>query len=110
MTGAVVYEHGHRMVAEFVGLLTIILAIWTWRAEKRLWLRLLSVAALGTVLFQGLLGGITVLFYLPPIISALTRPCTDFFIAVAISVATGRDGLRNRRAWKSISAVPPSLL
>src|SRR5256885_573750 len=56
MVGGIVYEHGHRMVAEFVGVLTIILAVWTWRAEKRLWLRLLGVAALGTVIFQGILG------------------------------------------------------
>ena len=35
MVGGVKYEHGHRMVAEFVGLLTIILAVWTWQVEKR---------------------------------------------------------------------------
>jgi cytochrome c oxidase assembly protein subunit 15 len=92
MTGGVQYEHGHRMVAEFVGVLTIVLAIWTWRAEKRLWLRFLGVAALGTVLFQGLLGGITVLFYLPPIISSAHAALaqTFFCIAVAISAGTGR--------------------
>jgi cytochrome c oxidase assembly protein subunit 15 len=92
MTGGVQYEHGHRMVAEFVGLLTIVLAIWTWRAEKRLWLRFLGVAALGTVIFQGLLGGITVLFYLPPIISSAHAALaqTFFCIAVAIAIATGR--------------------
>src|SRR5947208_13565918 len=55
MVGGIVYEHGHRMVAEFVGVLTIILAVWTWRAEKRIWLRLLGVAALGTVIVQGIL-------------------------------------------------------
>src|SRR4051812_1936699 len=91
MVGGVVYEHGHRMVAEFVGLLTVVLAIWTWRVEKRLWLRFLGVAALGMVLFQGLLGGITVLFYLPPIISSAHAVVaqTFFCIAVAIAVATG---------------------
>jgi cytochrome c oxidase assembly protein subunit 15 len=92
MVGDVVYEHGHRMLAEFVGLLTIVLAIWTWRAEKRLWLRLLGVAALGTVIFQGILGGITVLFYLPPVISSAHAAMaqTFFCIAVAIAVATGQ--------------------
>ena len=53
MVGGVQYEHGHRMVAEFVGLLTIILAIWTWRVEKRRWLRLLALGALGTVIPAG---------------------------------------------------------
>lgn len=92
MVGGVQYEHGHRMVAEFVGLLTIILAVWTWRAEKRLWLRMLGVAALATVIAQGILGGLTVLFFLPaPISSAHAAVAQTFFaIAVAIAVFTGR--------------------
>jgi cytochrome c oxidase assembly protein subunit 15 len=92
MVGGVKYEHGHRMVAEFVGVLTIILAIWTWRAEKRRWLRLLGVAALGTVIIQGILGGITVLHFLPPAVSSLHAAIaqTFFCIAVAIAVFTGR--------------------
>jgi heme a synthase len=44
MVGGVKYEHGHRMVAEFIGLLTIILAVWTWRVEKRRWLRFFCIA------------------------------------------------------------------
>jgi cytochrome c oxidase assembly protein subunit 15 len=92
MVGGVKYEHSHRMIAEFVGLLTIILAVWTWRVEKRRWLRLLGVAALGTVIVQGILGGLTVLFYLPaPISSAHAAVAQTFFcIAVAIAVFTGR--------------------
>jgi heme a synthase len=92
MVGGVKYEHGHRMVAEFVGLLTIVLAIWTWRAEKRRWLRLLGLAALGTVIIQGVLGGLTVLFYLPaPVSSAHAAVAQTFFcIAVSIAVFTGR--------------------
>jgi cytochrome c oxidase assembly protein subunit 15 len=92
MVGGVQYEHGHRMVAEFVGLLTIVLAVWTWRVEKRLWLRLLGFAALGTVIIQGILGGITVLFYLPPAISSAHAAVaqTFFCISVAIAVFTGR--------------------
>ena len=92
MVGGVLYEHSHRMVAEFVGFLTIILAVWTWRVEKRRWLRLLGVAALGTVIIQGILGGLTVLFFLPaPISSAHAAVAQTFFsIAVAIAVFTGR--------------------
>jgi len=92
MVGGIRYEHGHRMVAEFVGLLTIILAVWTWVAEKRHWLRLLGLAALATVITQGILGGLTVLFFLPaPISSAHAAVAQTFFcIAVAIAVFTGR--------------------
>ncbi len=92
MVGGVKYEHGHRMVAEFTGLLTIILAIWTWRVEKRRWLRLLGLAALATVIIQGILGGITVLHLLPPAVSSAHAAVaqTFFCIAVAIAVFTGR--------------------
>jgi cytochrome c oxidase assembly protein subunit 15 len=92
MVGGVKFEHGHRMVAEFVGLLTIILAIWTWRAERRRWLRILSVAALGTVIVQGILGGLTVLFFLPPAISSAHAAVaqTFFCIAVCIAMFTGQ--------------------
>lgn len=92
MVGGIMYEHGHRMMAEFVGLLTIILAVWTWQAEKRRWLRLLGLAALATVITQGILGGLTVLFFLPaPISSAHAAVAQTFFcIAVAIAVFTGR--------------------
>jgi len=92
MVGGILYEHGHRMVAEFVGLLTIILAVWTWRAEKRRWMRWLGLAALSTVIVQGVLGGMTVLFYLPPAVSSAHAALaqTFFCISVAIAVFTGR--------------------
>jgi heme a synthase len=92
MVGGVKFEHGHRMVAEFVGLLTIVLAIWTWRADKRRWIKLLALAALGTVIAQGILGGITVLFYLPPAVSSAHAALaqTFFCIAVCIAMFTGR--------------------
>lgn len=91
MVGGVKFEHGHRMVAEFVGLLTIILAVWTWRVEKRRWLRILGLAALATVVTQGVLGGITVLHFLPPAVSSAHAAVaqTFFCIAVAIALFTG---------------------
>src|SRR5947209_8632207 len=59
--GGIFYEHGHRLVASFVGFLTVILAIWTWLKEKRRWVRWLSASALAAVILQGVLGGLTVL-------------------------------------------------
>jgi len=92
MVGGVKFEHGHRMVAELVGLLTIILAVWTWRAEKRRWMRYLGLAALATVITQGILGGITVLFYLPPAVSTAHAAIAQTFFCIAVSIAlfTGR--------------------
>jgi len=92
MVGGVLYEHGHRMIAQFVGLLTIIIAIWTWRTDRRPWMKRLGMAALATVIIQGILGGITVLNYLPPAVStAHALVGQSFFcIAVAIAIFTGR--------------------
>ena len=58
--GGIRYEHTHRLIASTVGFLTVILAIWTWRVEPRAWVRRLGFAALGAVILQGLLGGLTV--------------------------------------------------
>jgi cytochrome c oxidase assembly protein subunit 15 len=92
LVGGVKFEHTHRMIAQAAGLLTIILAIWTWRAEKRRWMRVLGFTALGTVIAQGVLGGLTVLFFLPPPISSAHAALaqTFFCIAVAMAVFTGR--------------------
>src|SRR4249919_383372 len=67
--GGIFYEHSHRLVASFVGFLTVILAAWAWLTEKRRWVRNLAVAALGAVIAQGVLGGLTVLLLLPTAIS-----------------------------------------
>ena len=40
MVGGIFWEHGHRMVATTVGLLTILLAVWIWRRDRRRWLHL----------------------------------------------------------------------
>jgi len=64
MVGGIFYEHSHRVIAACIGFLTIILAVWTWRAESRRWVRWLSLAALGAVILQGVLGGLTVLLHL----------------------------------------------
>jgi heme a synthase len=92
MVGGVRFEHGHRMLAEFVGLLTIILASWTWRADKRPWIRRLGIAAVAVVIMQGILGGLTVLYFLPPAVSTAHAALgqTFFCITVIIAMFTGR--------------------
>jgi cytochrome c oxidase assembly protein subunit 15 len=58
--GGVLFEHTHRLIASTVGVLTIILAIWLWRAEDRQWVRNLGVIAVAAVVLQGILGGLRV--------------------------------------------------
>ena len=92
LVGGVKFEHTHRMIAQVAGLLTIALAVWTWRVEKRRWIRILAYSAVGTVIAQGVLGGITVLFYLPPAVSSAHAALaqTFFCIAVAMAIFTSR--------------------
>jgi heme a synthase len=87
MVGGIFYEHGHRMVATFVGLLTIILAFWVQKKEERKWLRTLGWLALGTVIFQGLLGGITVLFFLPVPVSVFHATLAQTFFCITVAIA-----------------------
>jgi len=70
LVGGVKFEHTHRMIAQFVGFLSIVLAVWTWRTDPRRWMKYVGASALGLVIAQGILGGLTVLFYLPPAISS----------------------------------------
>ena len=58
--GGIFFEHTHRLIASTVGFMTIILAVWIWRADPRRWLRNLGFAALGAVIIQGVLGGLRV--------------------------------------------------
>jgi len=100
MVGGVKFEHGHRMLAELIGFFTIILAVWTCRAERRSWMRTLGVLALGTVIAQGVLGGITVLFYLPPSVSTAhaTLGQSFFCLIVIMMMVTSRQ-------WMEVSPV-----
>ncbi len=55
-------EHGHRLLAASVGLLTIGLVVVLRQWERRKWVRVLGLLALVLVVFQGALGGMRVLF------------------------------------------------
>jgi cytochrome c oxidase assembly protein subunit 15 len=107
MIGGVKFEHGHRMVAEFVGLLTIVVAVWTWIVDKRRWMRGLTLAAVAGVIFQGVLGGLTVLNLLPPAISTAhaTVGQTMFCVLAAIAVFTSRRWLEEPQPKDKIMRV-----
>jgi cytochrome c oxidase assembly protein subunit 15 len=87
LVGGIRYEYGHRVFAAFVGILTTGLAVWLWRAEKRSWMRWLGVAALGGVIAQGILGGLTVkTFQLPPV-SAAHGTLAQLFFSTLVAIA-----------------------
>jgi heme a synthase len=85
--GGIRYEHTHRLIASTVGFLTIVLAIWTWRVEPRAWVRRLAFAALGAVILQGLLGGLTVLLLLPPAVSIGHAGLAQLFFCLTVTLA-----------------------
>lgn len=87
MVGNIRYEHGHRMVATAVGFLTVVLALWAWRREPRRAVRRLAFVALGAVILQGTLGGLTVLFFLPAPISVAHATLAQTFFCMIVSIA-----------------------
>jgi cytochrome c oxidase assembly protein subunit 15 len=97
MVGGVKWEHGHRMFAEFIGLLIIVMAVWTQRVEQRKWMKALGWIALAAVVGQGVLGGLTVLFFLPWAISTAhaTLAQTIFCAVVAMALFTGKGWLQD---------------
>ena len=90
----ILYEHGHRLIASTVGLLTILLVVWLWIAEPRRWVRWLGAAALGAVIAQGILGGLTVLFFLPPAVSIGHAGLAEVFFCLTVAIA-----LFTSRGW-----------
>lgn len=87
MVGGVLFEHGHRLAASAVGLLTLVLAGWIVLREPRPGVRLLGLAALAVVILQGILGGITVLYRLPIAVSVTHACLAQIFFAITITLA-----------------------
>lgn len=97
MVGEVFYEHGHRLVASGVGLLTIVVAAMLWRTESRPWARKLGLWAVGLVCAQGILGGLRVHHVWDPRGIAIVHACVAqafFGLVVAIATVTSR-------AWRT---------
>ena len=87
MVGGIFYEHGHRLIAATVGLLTMVLAVWLWKSEPRPWVRRLGLFALSAVILQGVLGGITVLLLLPTPVSVSHAGLAQLFFCLTVSIA-----------------------
>lgn len=99
MVGGILYEHGHRMVATLVGMLTIGLVVCMGRVEPRRWMRRLGWTALWMVIAQGLLGGLTVKFLLPKLVSIAHASLAQLFFCTTVGIA-----LFTSRWWMVSSA------
>ncbi len=95
-------EHGHRLFASLVGMLTIVLCVSVFVTRQPRWLRIMGVVALAGVILQGVLGGMRVVFNerLLAMIHGCTGPAFFAFTA-AIAVATSRRWRENYRTFKT---------
>jgi cytochrome c oxidase assembly protein subunit 15 len=87
MVGGIAFEHSHRLIAAGLGVLIIGLTFLLWRYEERPFMKYLGFAALAGVIFQGILGGLTVLkllHYWLPVMHAVTA---EIMFAILVSIA-----------------------
>jgi cytochrome c oxidase assembly protein subunit 15 len=108
MVGNLFWEHGHRMVATTVGLLTIGMVIFLFRKEKRSWVRRLGLVALAGVVAQGLLGGLTVKLMLPLVVSAAHATLAQLFFCTTVSLAvfTSSSWIKDRALIEDQGSLP----
>ena len=101
MVGNLFWEHGHRMVATTVGMLTIVLMIYILVKEKRDWVRKLGIFALLAVIAQGLLGGLTVKLMLPLAVSSAHATLAQLFFCTTVSLA-----VFTSKSWMEAKPLP----
>src|SRR2546421_2943743 len=87
MVGNLFWEHGHRLVAASVGLLTIALAFYLQFRARCSWIKRIGWTAVGLVIVQGLLGGLTVKLNLPLAVSAAHATLAQLFFLTMVSLA-----------------------
>ncbi len=108
MVGNLFWEHGHRMVATTVGMLTIALLVYFFRKEPRRWVRRLGLFALLMVVAQGLLGGLTVKLMLPLAVSTAHATLAQIFFCttVALAVFTSRSWTNQQLTLEEKGTLP----
>ncbi len=85
--GNIFYEHTHRLIASTVGMLVIVQAIWLQLREPKRFLRILGWCSLIVVIVQGILGGVTVLLFLPKSISIAHAGLAEIFFCINVAIA-----------------------
>jgi cytochrome c oxidase assembly protein subunit 15 len=101
MVGGIFYEHSHRLLGAFVGLLTLALALAVWVGDGRRWLRGLALVAVAAVALQGLLGGLRVL-WLEDTLAVFHGALAQAFFALTVALA-----LFTSPGWTAPAEGPP---
>lgn len=102
MVGGILYEHGHRLiaatVATMVGLQILVLGFG--RTDSTTFR--LGLGAFGAILGQAVLGGMTVLFLLPPAVSSAHAGLAQIVFALTAAIA-----LRTSLFWSRFTEEAP---
>ena len=90
MVGGIFYEHSHRLIASIVGICILINTILILLSNHLKYIKILSIITLISVIIQGILGGLTVLFFLPAWISTshATLGQTTFCLTIVLAIIT----------------------
>ncbi|MGA7992565.1 MAG: COX15/CtaA family protein [Thermoanaerobaculia bacterium] len=105
MVGGILYEHGHRLVAAAVSTLVgLELGTLLFFVEGKKTVKRLAAAAFAAILLQALLGGLTVLFLLPPAISSAHAALAEIVFALTAVVA-----LMCSKTWADLTISRSSL-
>lgn len=91
MEGGIFFEHGHRMIAGTVVVLTMILSVLLWKFESKIWVKYIGLFAIISVLLQAVLGGITVLLKLPLWVSVSHAGLAQLFFCFIVTIAVATD-------------------
>lgn len=104
--GGIFHEHFHRLFAGGVMLASVALCVWTLKVEKRRWVRNLAIGATLVVLVQALLGGLTVWYQLPLLISGSHGTLAQTFLLLNVVLAYA---LSAERAERKAALSPGSI-
>jgi len=94
--GGIAYEHGHRLLAAGIGVLTIAVCVMAFFVDRRRWLRTLALGAVLAVIVQGVLGGLTVLMQLPTSVSVAHAMLAQTFMIMTVLIMAATS-----RSWKN---------
>ncbi|MDA1191327.1 MAG: COX15/CtaA family protein [Candidatus Poribacteria bacterium] len=101
MVGGILFEHGHRMIAGFVAILATALMVWSWISLRDSRVKWLATGAWVTVIIQAVLGGVTVLLKLPPVVSVSHAAVAQLFFAFVVMSAIATSDY-----WRNAKRVP----
>ena len=90
MEGAILIEHGHRLLASLVGFINICLVVLGYKQKdlsvRHLHLFKSTLLALFVVIAQGVLGGITVIYKLPTIVSTTHLGLSLIYFSILVYI------------------------